>query len=287
MAGLAAPLALQRNLLLGVLLALAAAAWVVLAWQAADLPMVMSSPTMGLSAPLFLTLWVVMMVAMMFPTAAPMILTFQRIQATRAERGQPFVATWIFVAAYLAIWTAFGGLAYVAATLAQLAAAAAMVPPLAAARVGGGVLMLAGLYQLSPLKHLCLSKCRTPLAFLLTSWREGIDGAVRMGLAHGMYCLGCCWLLFVILFPLGMMNVALMALITLLIFAEKTLPLGHRIGQVAAVVLLLYGAVVLVVPEVLPTFMSSAPMAMPEMPLPASPPSGGAPAMPGGAMPGM
>ena len=120
------------------------------------------------------------------------------------------------------------------------------------ARLGGAVLIAAGLYQLSPLKRACLTRCRTPLQFVLTSWRDGYGGAFRMGLTHGVYCLGCCWLLFVILFPLGLMNVAAMAVITALIFAEKSLPAGHRIGQVAAAALIAYGLLVLVVPGALP-----------------------------------
>ena len=95
-----------------------------------------------------------------------------------------------------------------------------------AARIGGAVITLAGIYQLTPLKDLCLSKCRTPITFIMTSWRDGAVGALRMGLLHGAYCLGCCWLLFVILFPLGIMNIAAMAVITLIVFAEKTLPWG-------------------------------------------------------------
>jgi predicted metal-binding integral membrane protein DUF2182 len=97
-----------------------------------------------------------------------------------------------------------------------------------ASGTGGAVFIAAGLYQLTLLKDLCLSKCRTPITFIMTSWRDGISGALRMGLLHGTYCLGCCWLLFVLLFPLGIMNIAAMAVITLLIFAEKTLPWGYR-----------------------------------------------------------
>ncbi|HEX6108185.1 MAG TPA: DUF2182 domain-containing protein, partial [Ktedonobacteraceae bacterium] len=122
-----------------------------------------------------------------------------------------------------------------------------------AARIGGGVLVLAGLYQLSPLKRSCLAKCRTPLDFILGSWREGYIGSFRMGLEHGLYCLGCCWLLFVIFFPLGMMNVAVLAVVTVLIFAEKSLPLGQRVAQLAALALIAYGVLVVVVPGALPT----------------------------------
>jgi predicted metal-binding membrane protein len=124
-----------------------------------------------------------------------------------------------------------------------------------AARLGGVALILAGLYQLTPLKQICLAKCRSPLAFIMGSWRDGYAGAVRMGVEHGLYCLGCCWFLFVILFPLGMMNIAILALVTLLIFAEKSLPGGRRISQVAAIALLAYGTLILFVPRALPTMM--------------------------------
>src|SRR5207248_6907320 len=114
-----------------------------------------------------------------------------------------------------------------------------------APRIGGALLVVAGLYQLSPLKHICLSKCRTPLQFILSSWRDGYGGAFRIGFVHGAYCLGCCWLLFVILFPLGIMNIAVMALLTALIFAEKALPIGRQISQLAGVGLIVYGLLVL------------------------------------------
>jgi predicted metal-binding membrane protein len=244
-----------RNLLLGILLLLAAAAWIVLirqATMASDAAMGQNALTMGLNAPLFLLIWIVMMVAMMFPTAAPMILMFATIAAGKRQRGQPFAPTWIFVSAYLLVWTLVGGLAYLLALAAGRLAA--MSPWLLshAAQLGGGVLILAGAYQLSPLKHTCLAKCRTPLQFVLSSWRDGKSGAFRMGLVHGLYCLGCCWLLFVILFPLGVMNVAAMAVLTALIFAEKSLPAGRRISQVAAVILIGYGSVILFLPAALP-----------------------------------
>ena len=211
--------------------------------------------TMDMGAPLFLAIWLAMMVAMMFPTAAPMILTFAKVQARKQQSGKPYVPTWVFVSSYLAIWTVFGALAYAAALGATELADNSMWVMDNAARIGGGVLILAGLYQLSPLKNICLSKCRAPMAFLLTSWRTGYGGALRMGFEHGLYCLGCCWLFFVIVFPLGMMNVAALAAIVLLIFAEKSLPFGHRARQLAAAALLVYGAFVVSVPSALPTTM--------------------------------
>ncbi len=249
------PLVRERNLILASLLALAAAAWGLLVWQAAMADDDMMGLTMGMGAPLFMAVWVAMMVAMMFPTAAPMILMFARVHAGKRQRGQPFVPTWVFVSSYLVVWTLFGALAYAAAAGAEGLADESMWLMDNAARLGGGVIVLAGLYQLSPLKRTCLSKCRTPLDFILGSWREGYVGSFRMGLEHGAYCLGCCWLLFVLLFPLGMMNVAAMAVITLLIFAEKSLPVGRQVGQVAAAALGAYGALVVLVPGALPTMV--------------------------------
>jgi len=174
-----------RDVILVLLLMLAAAAWAVVVRQSA-----------GMEPGLFLVTWVVMMVAMMFPSAAPMVLTFSKIQASRHQQGRFFVPTWVFVGGYLAVWAGFGALAFGAR--AGLEAAGIMVM---GGFVGGALLIAAGLYQLSPLKQACLSRCRTPLGFILGYWREGYVGAFRMGVDHGLYCLGCCWLLFVALFP--------------------------------------------------------------------------------------
>lgn len=258
MADAAAPYQLtrERNAILIALLALAAAAWSLLLWQSNMADGDAMGLTMGMGAPLFIALWVTMMIAMMFPTAAPMILMFARVHGNRRERGQAFVPTWVFAGSYLLVWSAFGVLAYGAAVAGERSADRSMWLMDNAAAVGGAVLILAGLYQLSPLKRACLAKCQTPFTFITTSWREGHVGAFRMGLEHGTYCLGCCWLLFVILFPLGIMNVGAMAAITLLIYAEKSLPIGTRAGQLAALTLVAYGALVLFVPDLLPTMGS-------------------------------
>jgi len=253
-------LATQRRIILALLLLLAAVSWALLVWPNASLDMARMpgmGPTMGLAAPLFLAIWIVMMVAMMFPTAAPIILTFHAVQAGKRARGETFVATWVFVGAYLLVWSVAGIVAYAAAVAAETIAGAARLTGTQTARIGGGVLIIAGLYQLSPWKNVCLTKCRTPMNFIVTSWHDGLGGALRMGIDHGLYCLGCCWLLFVILFPLGVMNVAAMAVITVLIFAEKSYRWGERAAQIASVVLVVYGVVVLFVPSILPTFMAS------------------------------
>jgi predicted metal-binding membrane protein len=273
-------LAVQRSIILGVLLTLAVAAWVLLIWQGpgTDADMAMSSPTMGLRAPLFLAIWVVMMVAMMFPAVSPMILTFHTVQQRKREGREAFVSTWVFVAAYLVVWTLAGCTAYAGALAAEAIAARAALSPATAARTGGALLIVAGIYQLTPLKDVCLSKCRTPLSFIMTSWREGVTGALRMGVLHGAWCLGCCWLLFVVLFPLGLMNIGAMAVVTLIVFAEKTLPWGRAAVRGTAAALIVYGVVVLAMPQALPTFMAKSeinmqtpagPTMMDDMPMPA------------------
>src|ERR1700686_2404689 len=141
--------------------------------------------TMGLTLPLFLLAWVAMMIAMMFPTAAPMILMFGTVAAGKQERAQPFVPTWVFVSAYLVVWVGFGVVAYTAATgLNGLAMQSTWLMG-NGARLGGGGLLAAGLYQLSPLKSLCLTKCRSPLSFVLTSWRGWYAGALVLARQSG------------------------------------------------------------------------------------------------------
>jgi predicted metal-binding membrane protein len=263
------PLRVQHNIILVLLLALAAAAWAVLVWH---------SPPIGLRAPLFLTSWVIMMVAMMFPTAAPMILGFHRVQAVKYQLDVALVSTWVFVGAYLLVWAFAGIAAYAGVLVAETAAARAALTPAAEAQVGGAIIMIAGIYQLTPLKELCLSQCRTPIRFIMTSWRDGTAGAFRMGLLHGFYCLGCCWLLFVILFPLGM-NVGAMAAVTLIILAEKMLPWPRLMPHAAAAALVLYGALVIASSQLHPTFKQNGSAAMPAELQMKMPGSGSAPAI--------
>ena len=246
----------ERYLILGTLLVLAALAWGVLIWQAPGMNNQGMGLTMGMSAALFIAIWAVMMVAMMLPAAAPMILMFSAVYAGKRQKEQPFVPTWIFVSAYLLVWIVCGVIAYPLALGADKLAAQSMWIMDNGARIGGVILVAAGLYQLSPFKRICLSKCRSPFHFILASWRDGYGGAFRMGFEHGVYCLGCCWLLFLILFPLGIMNIAVMALVTVLIFAEKAFPIGPRIAQLAALLLIVYGVLVIFLPSLLPTMQA-------------------------------
>jgi predicted metal-binding membrane protein len=252
----------ERNVIMMLLVVLAALAWAVLLWSPVARPgRGAMGLTMGMTAAVFVSIWVVMMVAMMFPAAAPMILTFARVHASKREQGRAFVPTGVFVSSYLLVWAVFGAAAYGLASLAD--SGARQVPWLMVngPRIGGVLLVAAGLYQLSPLKQVCLSKCRAPLGFILHSWRDGYAGSFRMGLGHAGYCVGCCWLLMVILFPLGVMNMAAMAAITALIFTEKSLRVGIWLARLAAAALIGFGAAVVVLPDLLPaTLMGTAGM---------------------------
>jgi predicted metal-binding membrane protein len=194
----------------------------------------------------FVVAWAVMMAAMMFPAAAPMILLFRTVARQRQASGGAFVPTWVFVAGYLLVWTAVGAITWVLVqwlsdVAGQFGAAErATWAPIAL----GAVLIVAGLYQLTPLKQVCLNHCRSPLAFVMQHWHEGYGGALRMGIEHGAYCLGCCWALFAVLLATGVMSLAWMLVLTLVVFAEKVLPFGRRASQVVGVVFLILGVVV-------------------------------------------
>ncbi|MCX7623388.1 MAG: DUF2182 domain-containing protein [Thermomicrobium sp.] len=244
-----------RWIILGLLLGVAAASWIVLWTWGSQAGSMMGDLTMGLGALGFLTAWGAMMVAMMFPTAAPMILMFARVQTARRQQGQAFIATWVFVAGYLVTWLATGIPVYSLAITSEQTIGQFGFTATTLARAGGILLVLAGLYQLSPLKRACLSHCRSPLHFVLTQWRDGALGALRMGIRHGVYCVGCCWLLFLILLPLGSMNITAMLLLTALIFAEKTLPFSRPVRIGAAAVLCAFGVLVVFDPRLLPVSM--------------------------------
>lgn len=245
------PLGRQERFILALLLLLAAAAWAVTIQQSSNSSIGMGL-TMGFSGPLFLGIWIVMMIAMMFPSGAPMFLMFSRIARGKRERGQSFVPTWVFVASYLAVWSASGVIAYLVASEIQSAGMGNMWLQNNGPRLAGLLFLAAGLYQLSPLKTTCLAKCQSPLSFIMTSWRDGYGGAVRMGVSHGLFCLGCCWLLFAILFPLGIMNIAAMAVVAIVVFAEKTISSGLVVTRLLAAGLMGYGALIVALPQLLP-----------------------------------
>jgi predicted metal-binding membrane protein len=184
----------------------------------------------------FLGIWVTMMAAMMLPSVAPMVLAFARISKERTRREQAaYVPTWIFLAGYLAAWTAYGVVAYGVFRVIDAVAGDVLAWDRAGPYVAGGAILAAGLYQLTPIKDVCLRHCRTPLHLLLHGWHEGRLGALRMGSEHGLYCIGCCWGLMIVLFSLGVMSLVWMAVVAGVIFAEKVLPWGLRLSRVVAV----------------------------------------------------
>ena len=200
------------------------------------------------SAATFLGVWAAMMAAMMFPAVAPMLLLFQTISTKRQAQGGAIVPTWVFAAGYFLVWTAIGAVTYVLVQLgSDLASRLGTADRGTWAPIAlGTTLVLAGLYQLTPLKRVCLDHCRTPLGFVMTHWREGRLGALRMGIVHGAYCLGCCWALFAVLVAAGVMSLAWMLLLTLVVFAEKVLPVGRRTALAVGVAFLVLGTLVAV-----------------------------------------
>jgi predicted metal-binding membrane protein len=190
---------------------------------------------------LMLVMWWVMMVAMMLPSAAPMVLLFATVNRNARAKGQAYVPTGIFVAGYLAAW---GGFSFVATALQWGLEGMALVTPMmkvSSAYFGGALLIGAGIYQLTPLKQACLRHCRSPLDFLMHHWRRGPLGAFRMGLGHGLFCLGCCWVLMALLFYGGVMNLWWIAGLALYVMIEKFAPFGHRVGQFTGFLLIAWG----------------------------------------------
>lgn len=193
-------------------------------------------------------MWTVMMVGMMTPSVAPVVLIYARVSDQAARQGTQFAPPMWFVLGYLLVWTLFALLA----TAAQwgLERAALLTPMLAGSNryFGGGLLLLAGLYQWSPLKEICLVHCRSPIAFVLAhgGFKTGIRGSILLGARHGAYCLGCCWMLMALLFVAGVMNLAWIAAIMVLVLLEKIAPYGRWIAKLAGGGALVAGAWMLV-----------------------------------------
>lgn len=187
------------------------------------------------------TMWAIMMAAMMLPSAAPMLLLFSTVNRKRGARGTPVVPTGIFLLGYLLVWGGFSLLATGAQwglhTLMLLSSGSAIANPL----LGGLILVAAGAYQFTPLKRVCLVHCQSPLDFLFTRWREGASGALQMGLRHGGYCFGCCWVLMALLFVGGAMNLTWIALIAGFVLLEKVLARGMLVSRLAGSLLLVWG----------------------------------------------
>ncbi len=201
----------------------------------------------------YVGVWVTMMAAMMLPSATPMVRLYARISVEQDASGISNVArVGVFVGSYLGVWTAFGLAAFGLDRVIESVESGALAWNSAGPYVAGAAVVAAGLYELTPLKHLCLRRCRTPIHFLLGGWRAGLRGAARMGAAHGIYCLGCCLGLMLILFAVGVMSLFWMVLIATVIFVEKLLPGGERLSRFAGVAFVLLGVWIAVAPESVP-----------------------------------
>jgi predicted metal-binding membrane protein len=195
----------------------------------------------------FLGVWVVMMAAMMFPSVAPTVALYSRMTRQRSP-----VSPLLFAAGYLVVWAGAGVVAFTLAAIVGRTSDDVLAWDRTGRWVAGATLLVAAGYELSPLKEVCLGKCRSPLGFLLGAWRNGRRGALRMGARHGAWCVGCCWALMASLFALGVMSVAWMAFVAGLIALEKTLPWRRVATYGTAVLLLALGLLVLLAPDAIP-----------------------------------
>lgn len=233
--------------ILGIALILALS-WGCIIWMATamdtgtiDMVMPIPAPWSLLYAFMIFFMWAVMMAAMMIPSAAPMIITYAQMSRKRSGEKDPVGPAGLFAFAYLAVWGVFS----LAATIAQwgLYEASYLSPMMSTTDkyVGGSILILAGVFQWTPFKRACLNRCRAPIGFFMTEWRDGALGAFAMGIKHGAYCLGCCWALMAILFVTGVMNLLWVAVLAIFVLVEKVVPYGERIGFTSGFVLVAVG----------------------------------------------
>lgn len=237
------PLSNQEKVIILALVVMSVVAWIFTFDHSQSMGSEMSMINQPLipGAILFLIMWTVMMIAMMFPAVMPMAVIFSKVQGKRKSRDHGFIPTWVFISGYLLVWALFGVLAYFGDLL--VGHLAVSFPKLQeyGSVIGGSALIIAGLYQLTPLKNVCLTHCRSPLHFIMHKWREGYLGSLIMGIDHGAYCLGCCWGLMLVLFVVGVMNLAWMGILTLIIFVEKISKHGVVISKVVGGLLILLG----------------------------------------------
>lgn len=258
----------DRVVVAAALLAVCTLAWIVTAGFARtmagtngmdDMPDMQGMPGMDMSAPawtfadfgLVAVMWAVMMAAMMLPASIPMLTVFAIINRRRREQAAPYVGTAVFLAGYLMAWSSFG----IIATLAQWQLTAlGLVSPMMASRsplLTVSLFVVAGLYQLSAFKDACLSRCRSPAGFVLSEWRDGAAGALLMGLRHGLFCIGCCAVLMLLLFAVAVMDLRWVAALAVLVSIEKLLPYPRFWRRAIAAALIAAGAVVLAVPRLM------------------------------------
>ena len=186
-------------------------------------------------------MWAIMMFAMMLPSVTPTVMIFERVRRQRQASGRAFAPAGAFVAGYLIAWAGFSGIATGINWWLHTNGFMSSMMGAAGPQIAGVLLVVAGVFQWTRLKDACRDHCRSPMSFLMQQWREGNSGAVVMGLHHGAYCLGCCWLLMLLLFVLGVMNLPWVALLTVIVLAEKTLPWGRYFSRAFGALLIPWG----------------------------------------------
>ena len=196
---------------------------------------------------MFVPMWIIMCIGMMLPTAVPMFFTFHTISGRRRKLGFPAGPTFAFILGYVVLWGIFGLLCWGAGNI-IIQLFGAFITDWPQSMIGVSIIFLmVGVYQLSPLKNACLRGCQHPLQFVLHRWRNGYSGAIRMGMRHGMECVGCCWALMVVMFPLGMMNLFWMGIFTVLMFVEKNAKYGTFVSKVAGAIFLIAGSILFII----------------------------------------
>ncbi|MFN2397020.1 MAG: DUF2182 domain-containing protein [Gemmatimonadaceae bacterium] len=208
----------------------------------ANMGMVMNEPWGARDVFFTFVMWAVMMAGMMTASATPVLLLFAGAHTRRDERGV-MLPVLLFALGYIAVWLGFSAFAALAQWALHQAALLSSMMATSSMRLGGAILIAAGVYQLTPLKGRCLTQCQSPLGFLMSNWRGGGSGALRMGLRHGAFCLGCCWALMGVLFVVGVMNLAWVAVLTVFILVEKIGPTGARVARGGAAILIAFGVI--------------------------------------------
>lgn len=253
----------DRVIVIAALITITVLAWAYVLWLAADMDMGGMDMSdfriipagIGLMAPALapwqpiefafvFVMWAVMMVGMMTPSATPLILLYARVGRQAANDGKPFAATGWFTSGYLLVWAAFALAATAAQWLLEQIALLSAMMETTNRLLGGGILIVAGIYQWTPLKDVCLRQCQAPWLFIQNNggFRRDAAGSLKLGARHGAYCVGCCWTLMALLFVGGVMNVLWIALITIFVLAEKVIPAGRLISRIAGAGLIVAGA---------------------------------------------
>jgi predicted metal-binding membrane protein len=239
----------ERGVLIAVLAAATAACWWWIVPMARDMYGAMTGPSAWMMTSdwdtrrllLLAAMWIVMMAGMMLPSAGPMLLLYAGSVRHRGGGAQATLRVYAMAAGYLLVWAGFS---LIATLLQRVLSSWLMLSPMmesTSPQISGSLLILAGVYQFTPLKHACLASCSAPVAFLMRRWRDGTFGAFRLGLEHGVLCVGCCWALMLLLFAGGVMNLTVIAALTAFVLIEKLTPFGLRSVRVTGAALVAFG----------------------------------------------